>query len=142
MQLKAKWLTFVSFAAIALDLSSCVLRKTEKSSGAPGDGSPRTASYVSCRKDLDGATQRCLQYDSANSNPILMDSLKSGCGLLDKRLEGFVYMASACPTENRLGDCVANKPTSVYSDYYYGPAFTVESAGKACQSTDGTWTSP
>lgn len=129
---------------MTLEISSCRLRKdNDGNTGAnSADGTVRLPNYVSCRKDVESVTQRCYQYDGANLNPIVVEYVKATCGRADKGLEGYSYLVGACPTADRLGECVANRPETINSDYYYSPAFSAESAAKACQDADGSWTTP
>lgn len=130
--------------ALVFGIASCKLGKSndDLNAGNSGDQIARKPSYVSCRSDVEGVTQRCVQYDSANSNPVLIDWLKSACGKAENGFAGYVYSGSGCPADARLGECVANHPAAVYSDYYYSPKYTAETAAKTCQDSDGSWTTP
>ena len=128
-------------ATLAFGVSSCKLGKSNDDSSSTGNSMDQTvkqANYVSCRKDA----ERCVQYDAANTNPVIIGWLQGACGKSDAEFDGYTYVAAPCSVDSRLGECVANKPVTVYSDYYYSPKYTAETAAKACQDSDGSWTSP
>lgn len=135
--------TIVAIAGVGAFSVGCKLNKSDRGdgSGNSADAAAKPASYVSCHKDDGGAVQRCLQYDIANLNPIVAEAIKADCGRAEKGLDGYAYSSTSCPIDNQIGKCSANKPVLVYNDFYYSPAFTVDTATKACVDSEGAWTS-
>lgn len=138
------WCSVLLLATLTVSVASCKFGKSKDDANTGGNSMDQTVhepNYVSCRNDADGSAGRCVQYDAANTNPIIIDWLKSACGKAESGFDGYTYVATRCAPDNRLGECVANNPVAVYSDYYYSPKFTPETAAKACQDSDGSWTS-
>lgn len=136
---------FCSSMVVVMTFGSCKLRKASDADPAnnSSDAQVKQAHYVSCQKNDSGSTTRCVQYDLNGPNPgFIADWITGTCGQADKGFGGFAYIDGSCPSEGRLGECVANKPAMVYSDYYYSSGYSAESAAQACQESDGSWTTP